>query len=72
MPSSLLPSSSAARPVAPLSDNVSAHEETAEGFVEDEIPRSSRAQASDAVPKVEDKLGLFVQEHFEAFIEKWE
>jgi DNA replication licensing factor MCM6 len=45
------------------------HDEAADGFGEDEIPRSSRAMGADSVPKVEDKVGLLVQEHFENFIE---
>ena len=64
------PSSSSARPRGPPSDTLSMHEEAADGFGEDEVPRSSRAMGGAAAPKVEDKVGLLVQEHFEAFIEK--
>jgi DNA replication licensing factor MCM6 len=70
MAPSAQPSSSSARPVGPLSDAISNHEEQVEGFNDDEIPRSSRMMGTDAVPKVEDRVGLLVQEHFEQFIEK--
>jgi DNA replication licensing factor MCM6 len=41
-----------------------------DGFGEDEIPRSSRAVGADGIPKVEDRVGLLVQEHFENFIQR--
>ncbi|ROT41859.1 DNA replication licensing factor mcm6 [Sodiomyces alkalinus F11] len=67
----LHPSSSAgARPRAPPSEGTTAiSDDEAEGFADDQVPRSSRIQDPASVPKVEDKIGLMVQEHFEAFIE---
>ncbi|KAL2761113.1 hypothetical protein ACRALDRAFT_2092861 [Sodiomyces alcalophilus JCM 7366] len=67
----LHPSSSAGfRPRAPPSEGTNAiSDDEAEGFADDQVPRSSRIQDPASVPKVEDKIGLMVQEHFEAFIE---
>lgn len=67
----LHPSSSAgARPRAPPSEGTTAiSDDETEGFADDQIPRSSRIQDPANIPKVEDKIGLMVQEHFEAFIE---
>ena len=50
--------------VAPLSDD--------EGFADDQVPSTSgRPKRADrAVPKVEDAIGLVVQESFEAFLEQ--
>lgn len=63
-------SSSGARPRAPPSDSQGApSDDEGEGFADDQVPRSSRIQDTASIPKVEDRIGLMVQEHFEAFIE---
>ena len=64
------PGSSGARPRAPPSDSMGApSDDEAEGFADDQVPRSSRIQDVSSIPKVEDRIGMMVQEHFEAFIE---
>ena len=65
------PSSSSARPRGPPSENLGgASDDEGDGFADDQIPRSSRIPDSANVPRVEDRIGLLVQEHFEAFIER--
>lgn len=65
------PSSSAAgRPRGPPSEATgAASDEEGDGFADDQVPRSSRMQDPSSIPRVEDRIGLMVQEHFEAFIE---
>jgi DNA replication licensing factor MCM6 len=41
-----------------------------DGFADDQVPRSSRIPNSTEISRVEDRIGLLVQEHFESFIEK--
>jgi DNA replication licensing factor MCM6 len=65
------PSSSAGRPRAPPSESLGApSDDEGEGFADDQIP-GTRARPTDAsnIPRVEDKIGLLIQEHFENFIE---
>lgn len=62
------PSSSSARPRGPPSEN---QDEDADGFADDQIPRSSRPGGSATVTRVEDKIGIMVREHFEDFIEQF-
>ena len=61
---------SSARPGGPPSES-NAPQSDDEGFADDQIPASSnRPRNLDRpVPKVEDKVGLVVQEHFERFLE---
>ena len=62
-------SSSANRPRGPPSENP---DDDVDGFADDQVPRSSRPGASNGpIPKVEDKIGNIIQEHFEAFIESF-
>src|SRR5688572_25483799 len=62
-------SSSAVRPRGPPSENP---DDDADGFADDQVPRSSRPGASNGpIPRVEDKIGLIIQEHFEGFIESF-
>ncbi|KAI5457170.1 MCM2/3/5 family-domain-containing protein [Mariannaea sp. PMI_226] len=64
------PSSSAGRPRGPPSENMGApSDDEGDGFADDQIPRSSRLPDSRDIPRVEDRIGLLVQEHFEGFIE---
>lgn len=68
------PSSSAAgRPRGPPSESLGAasDDEGNEGFEDDQIPNRRPADAQN-IPKVEDKLGVLVQKHFEDFIEGYE
>ncbi|KAK0627808.1 MCM2/3/5 family-domain-containing protein [Immersiella caudata] len=65
------PSSSAGRPRAPPSESLGApSDDEGEGFADDQIP-GARARPTDVanIPRVEDKIGLLIQEHFENFIE---
>lgn len=62
------PSSSASRPRGPPSENLGASSE--DGFADDQVPRSSRIPNTAEISRVEDRIGLLVQEHFESFIEK--
>ncbi|SPO03202.1 probable replication licensing factor [Cephalotrichum gorgonifer] len=67
------PSSSGARPRAPPSEsNIGGpSDDEGEGLADDQIPNRSRRGGAADVPRVEDKLGLTVQESFEDFIEKF-
>ena len=40
-------------------------------FADDQVPRSSRINNTAEISRVEDRIGLLVQEHFESFIEKY-
>ena len=66
------PSSSSARPRAPPSEsNIGGpSDDEGEGFADDQIPNKTRRSAAE-IPRVEDRLGLTVQESFEDFIEKY-
>lgn len=65
------PSSSSARPRGPPSENLGApSDDEGEGFGDDQVPRSSRAPGVSNIPRVEDRIGLLIQEHFEAFMER--
>ncbi|KAF9881620.1 DNA replication licensing factor mcm6 [Colletotrichum karsti] len=67
-----MPSSSAGgRPRAPPSESMGApSDDEIEGFADDQVPgRRSRIPDIANIPKVEDRLGLLIQGHFEEFIE---
>lgn len=62
---------SSARPGGPPSES-NAPQSDDEGFADDQVPTSSnrpRNILDRPIPKVEDKVGLVVQEHFERFLE---
>ena len=40
-----------------------------EGFADDQIPNKARPNDPTNIPRVEDRVGLAIQEHFENFIE---
>jgi DNA replication licensing factor MCM6 len=40
-----------------------------EGFADDQVPVRARPTDPANIPRVEDKIGLIIQETFEAFIE---
>lgn len=64
------PSSSAGRPRAPPSESMGApSDDEGEGFEDDQIPNRARPTDTANIPRVEDKIGLLIQEHFENFIE---
>lgn len=64
-----LPSSSARAP-APPSDSLGALSDgEGEGFADDEVPVRARPTDPANIPRVEDKIGLIIQDHFERFIE---
>lgn len=68
------PSSSSTRPRGPPSENMGTPRADdygdTDGFADDQLPRSSRIPDAASIPKVEDRIGILVQEHFEGFIEK--
>jgi DNA replication licensing factor MCM6 len=65
-----LPSSSTGRPRGPPSESLGApSDDEGEGFEDDQIPGRSRPTDVSSIPRVEDKIGLLIQEHFENFIE---
>ncbi|KAI3553801.1 MCM2/3/5 family protein [Colletotrichum abscissum] len=68
---SFMPSSSVGgRPRAPPSESMGAQsDDEAEGFADDQVPRGSRIPDAANIPRVEDRIGLMVQDHFETFIE---
>ncbi|KAH7171499.1 MCM2/3/5 family-domain-containing protein [Dactylonectria macrodidyma] len=67
-----LPSSSSARPRGPPSENMGApSDDEADGFADDQVPRGSRVPNSADIPRVDDRIGILVQDHFEAFIENF-
>ena len=64
-------SGSSARPRGPPSDS-QAPQSDDEGFADDQIPLNPnrpRNLFDQPIPRVEDKVGLVVQEHFERFLE---
>lgn len=62
---------SSARPRGPPSESLAAHsDDEAEGFADDQIPGRSRQRDPATIPRVEDRIGITVQEHFESFIEE--
>ncbi|KAL7821093.1 MCM2/3/5 family domain-containing protein [Trichoderma gracile] len=68
------PSSSSARPRGPPSENMGTPRDDygeGDGFADDQLPRSSRIPDAASIPKVEDRIGLLVQDHFEGFIENF-
>ncbi|KAF4982225.1 hypothetical protein FZEAL_2109 [Fusarium zealandicum] len=68
------PSSSSARPRGPPSENLGAptpSEDGGDGFADDQVPRSSRIPNTADISRVEDRIGILVQEHFESFIENF-
>lgn len=68
------PSSSAGgRPRGPPSESLGApsDDEAHEGFEDDQIPNRRPTDVQN-IPKVEDKLGVLVQKHFEDFIDGYE
>ncbi|KAH7322954.1 MCM2/3/5 family-domain-containing protein [Stachybotrys elegans] len=71
-PGVAFPSSSGARPRGPPSENTGApSEDGVDGFADDQVPTSSRRRDAADIPPVQDRIGLLVQEHFEAFIESF-
>lgn len=68
---SFAPTSSSGRPRGPPSENLTApSDDEGDGFADDQVPtKTNRPGGSQNVPRVEDRVGLVVQEHFENFIE---
>jgi DNA replication licensing factor MCM6 len=62
---------SSARPRGPPTESLAGQSDD-EGFADDQVPVNSnrpRNPLDRPVPRVEDKVGLVVQEHFEKFLE---
>ncbi|KAK4125440.1 MCM-domain-containing protein [Parathielavia appendiculata] len=65
-----LPGSSSGRPAAPPSESIGALSDgEGEGLADDQLPVRARPTDPANIPRVEDKIGLIIQETFEAFIE---
>ncbi|KAL2137227.1 hypothetical protein VTI74DRAFT_6438 [Chaetomium olivicolor] len=65
-----LPGSSSGRPPVPPSDSMAGLSDgEGEGFADDQVPVRARPTDPANIPKVEDKIGLIIQESFESFIE---
>ena len=61
---------SSGRPRAPPSEsNGAPSDDEGEGFADDQVPVRSRPRDVASIPRVEDKIGLLIQEHFENFID---
>ncbi len=64
------PSSSSGRPRGPPSEILGApSDDEGEGFADDQIPGRSRPRGAQNIPRVEDRVGLMMQEAFERFVE---
>jgi DNA replication licensing factor MCM6 len=62
---------SSARPRGPPSESLAApSDDEGEGFADDQIPGRRRRGDPSNIPRVEDRIGMAVQEHFENFIEE--
>lgn len=62
---------SSARPGGPPTESIGPQSDD-EGFADDQIPANTnrpRNPLEAPIPRVEDKVGLVVQEHFERFLE---
>ncbi|KAI1383652.1 MCM-domain-containing protein [Hypoxylon trugodes] len=63
---------SSARPRGPPSESLAApSDDEGDGFADDQIPSRTRRRDPAAIPRVEDRIGITVQEHFENFIEEF-
>ncbi|OTB01123.1 hypothetical protein M426DRAFT_14841 [Hypoxylon sp. CI-4A] len=63
---------SSARPRGPPSESLAApSDDEADGFADDQIPGRARRRDQASIPRVEDRIGVTVQEHFETFIEEF-
>ncbi|KAK2070577.1 hypothetical protein P8C59_005062 [Phyllachora maydis] len=66
------PSSSGQRPRGPPSESLGApSDDEGDGFADDQIPRGARPTDPASIPRVEDRVGLVVQEAFETFIQNF-
>ncbi|KAK3358588.1 MCM2/3/5 family-domain-containing protein [Lasiosphaeria ovina] len=64
------PAPSAGRPRAPPSESLGApSDDEGEGFADDQVPGRIRPTDAHNIPRVEDRIGLIIQDHFENFIE---
>jgi DNA replication licensing factor MCM6 len=60
----------AGRPRAPPSESLGApSDDEGEGFADDQVPVRTRPTDATNIPRVEDKIGLLIQDNFETFIE---
>ena len=65
-----LPGSSSGRPAAPPSESIGALSDgEGDGFADDQVPVRARPTDLANIPRVEDKIGLIIQDSFEHFIE---
>ncbi|KAL2158660.1 hypothetical protein VTH06DRAFT_4142 [Thermothelomyces fergusii] len=64
-----LPGSSSGRPAVPPSESLALSDGETDGFADDQVPVRARPTDPANIPRVEDKIGLIIQESFENFIE---
>ncbi|OAA68327.1 DNA replication licensing factor mcm6 [Niveomyces insectorum RCEF 264] len=66
-------SSSSARPRGPPSESLGGapSDDEGEGFADDQVPHRARRANNEPIPRVDDKIGLAVQQYFETFIEEF-
>ncbi|SPQ25082.1 9f8315f7-0b8a-4d86-bca5-530e8e9ead47 [Thermothielavioides terrestris] len=65
-------SSSSLRPAVPPSESLGALSDgEGEGFADDQVPVRARPTDPANIPRVEDKIGLIIQQLFEEFIENY-
>jgi DNA replication licensing factor MCM6 len=65
-----LPGSSSGRPAAPPSESLGGLSDgEGEGFADDQVPVRARPTDPSNIPRVEDRIGLIIQQSFEDFIE---
>lgn len=70
-PKQQLPRGSSARPGG-LPSESNAPQSDDEGFADDQVPiNPNRPRGDRAIPRVEDRVGLVVQENFERFLETY-
>lgn len=65
------PSSSTGRPRGPSSEHIGApSDDEGEGFADDQVPNRTRPTDPANIPRVEDRVGLAIQDAFQTFIEE--
>ncbi|PHH63727.1 hypothetical protein CDD81_5492 [Ophiocordyceps australis] len=67
------PSSSSGRPRGVPSDKLGGmSDDEGDGFADDQVPTRGKGQkAGGEIPRVQDRMGISVQQHFEAFLENF-
>ncbi|ATY65848.1 DNA replication licensing factor mcm6 [Cordyceps militaris] len=67
-----LPTSARARPLGPASPGFGApSDDGTEGFADDQMPRTARSNGQGHIPRVQDRIGVLVQDAFASFVERF-